>query len=62
MAKDIKLIKGSDEIIINENNLAHYEKLGYKVVGKETKTKNTKEKKSWQPITEKKVSSKQEQM
>ena len=57
MAKDIKLKKGSDEITINENNLAHYEKLGYKPA--DTKT-ITKEKKSWQPITEKKVSSKQD--
>jgi hypothetical protein len=30
MAKDIKLYKGSDTITINENNLAHYLKLGYK--------------------------------
>lgn len=58
MAKDIKLKKGSDEITINENNLAHYEKLGYKPISKQTK--NTKEKKPWQPITEKKVSSKQD--
>ena len=35
MAKDIKMYKGNDEIIINENNLAHYEKLGYKT-NKET--------------------------
>lgn len=59
MAKDIKMYKGSDEITINENNLAHYEKLGYKPANTKTKTK---EKKSWQPITEKKVSSKQELM
>ena len=57
MAKDIKMFKGNDEIIINENNLAHYEKLGYKPA--DTKT-ITKEKKSWQPITEKKVSLKQD--
>lgn len=57
MAKDIKMYKGSDEIIINENNLAHYEKLGYKPANTKTITK---EKKSWQPITEKKVSSKQD--
>ena len=53
MAKDIKMFKGSDEITINENNLAHYEKLGYKPAITKTKTK---EKKSWQPITEKKES------
>mgnify|MGYP003141777842 FL=1 len=57
MAKDIKLKKGSDEITINENNLAHYEKLGYKPI---SKVKIKKENKSWQPITEKKVSSKQD--
>jgi hypothetical protein len=57
MAKDIKMFKGSDEIIINENNLAHYEKLGYKPANTKTITK---EKKSWQPITEKKVSLKQD--
>ena len=57
MAKDIKMQKGSDEITINENNLAHYEKLGYKPADKKTITK---EKKTWQPITEKKVSSKQD--
>jgi len=57
MAKDIKLIKGSDEITINENNLAHYEKLGYKPANTKTIIK---EKKSWQPITEKKVSLKQD--
>ena len=57
MAKDIKLIKGSDKITINENNLAHYEKLGYKPANTKTITK---EKKSWQPITEKKVSLKQD--
>jgi len=57
MAKDIKLKKGNDEITINENNLAHYEKLGYKPI---TNTKIKKENKSWQPITEKKVSSKQD--
>jgi hypothetical protein len=30
MAKDIKLYKGSSEIIINETNLEHYLRLGYK--------------------------------
>jgi len=30
MAKDIKLYKGNSEIIINESNLEHYLRLGYK--------------------------------
>jgi hypothetical protein len=52
MAKDIKLYKGSSEIVINETNLEHYLKLGYKQE-KETKKPN-KDKKTWQHITEKK--------
>lgn len=60
MAKDVKMIKGNDEIQINELNIAHYEKLGYKVF--ENKPKQTKEKKSWQPTTEKKVSLKSDQI
>tara|TARA_R110002051_G_scaffold271622_1_gene332138 strand:- start:381 stop:548 length:168 start_codon:yes stop_codon:yes gene_type:complete len=35
MAKDIQMIKGQDKISVNENNLAHFESLGYKVVGKQ---------------------------
>lgn len=31
MAKDIKMQKNSDVIVINENNIEHYQKLGYKV-------------------------------
>ena len=30
MAKDIKLYKGSSEIVINESNLEHFLTLGYK--------------------------------
>lgn len=47
MAKDITMQKGNDTIVINENNVAHYERLGYKAI-----TKDNKEKKygdsSWQ--------------
>ncbi len=35
MAKDIEIIKGTDKIKISQNNLAHYESLGYKVLGKQ---------------------------
>ena len=35
MAKDIKMIKGQDEIIINVNNLELYKSLGYKEVGQQ---------------------------
>ena len=30
MAKDIRMIKGDDEITISEDFLEHYKKLGYK--------------------------------
>ena len=30
MAKDVKMKKGSDEVTVNENNVAKFEKLGYK--------------------------------
>ena len=30
MAKDIKMTKGSEEVIINENSVAKFERLGYK--------------------------------
>lgn len=30
MAKDIKMTKGSEEVIINENSIAKFERLGYK--------------------------------
>ena len=55
MAKDIKVIKGEDKIIINETQIENFEKLGYKQVNKQDKPKINKEKKAWQPITEKKV-------
>jgi len=32
MAKDIKMKKGSDEVTVNENNVAKFEKLGYKTI------------------------------
>ena len=51
MAKDIKLYKGNSEVIINESNLDHYLRLGYK---QEKETKPKKDKKTWQHITEKK--------
>ena len=35
MARDIQMIKGQDKITVSENNLAHFESLGYKVVGKQ---------------------------
>jgi hypothetical protein len=53
MAKDIKLYKGSSEIVINETNLEHYLRLGYKQE-QETNKKSNKDKKTWQHITEKK--------
>ena len=34
MAKDIKMIKGDDEITISEDFLEHYKKLGYKTTEK----------------------------
>jgi len=35
MARDIEMIKGNDKITVSENNLAHFESLGYKVIGKQ---------------------------
>jgi len=54
MAKDIKLYKGSLEITINESNLEHYLRLGYKQEKETKQTKSNKDKKTWQHITEKK--------
>tara|TARA_B110000971_G_C19704274_1_gene361298 strand:+ start:458 stop:637 length:180 start_codon:yes stop_codon:yes gene_type:complete len=57
MAKDIKVSKGNQDIIINESNLEYYENKGYKVVTKqEVKQEQVKSKKDkkWQHITEKK--------
>ena len=53
MAKDIKLYKGSSEIIINESNLEHFISLGYKQEKEQQQSKSKKDKK-WQHITEKK--------
>ena len=54
MAKDIKVVKGNDEIIINELQLEDFEKRGYKQINqKNSKPKKEKENK-WQHITEKK--------
>jgi len=54
MAKDIKLYKGSSEIKINETNLEHYLRLGYKQEKETKQIKSNKDKKTWQHITEKK--------
>jgi hypothetical protein len=54
MAKDIKLYKGSSEIVINESNLEHFLSLGYKEQKQEQQSKSKKDKK-WQHITEKKL-------
>jgi len=32
MAKDIKMTKGSEEVIVNENSVAKFERLGYKAI------------------------------
>ena len=32
MAKDVKMKKGSEEVIVNENSVAKFEKLGYKTI------------------------------
>ena len=53
MARDIQMIKGKEKISVNENNLAHFESLGYKIIGKQEiakpkvieKQKESKEKK-----------------
>ena len=53
MARDIQMIKGQDKITVSENNLAHFESLGYKAIGKQEiakpkiieKDKDNKEKK-----------------
>ena len=54
MAKDIKLYKDNSEIIINESNLEHFLRLGYKQEKETKQTKSNKDKKTWQHITEKK--------
>ena len=54
MAKDIKLYKDGNEVIINETQLENFIALGYKQE-QENKPKTNKDKK-WQHITEKKES------
>ena len=54
MAKDIKLYKGSSEIIINESNLEHFISLGYKQDKEQQQSKSKKDKK-WQHTPEKKA-------
>ena len=54
MAKDIKLYKDGNEVIINETQLENFIALGYKLVDN-NKPKPKKENKKWQHITEKKV-------
>ena len=53
MAKDIKLYKDGQEVIINETQLDNFTKLGYKQE-QEKKLKPKKDNKKWQHITEKK--------
>jgi len=52
MAKDIKLYKDGQEVIINETQLDNFLELGYKQE-KENKPQKNKDNK-WQHITEKK--------
>ena len=52
MAKDIKLFKDGNEVVINETQLEHFLSLGYKQE-KQQQYKSKKETK-WQHITEKK--------
>ena len=53
MAKDIKLYKDGNEVIINETQLDNFIALGYKQE-QETKSTSKKDKSKWQHITEKK--------
>ena len=56
MAKDIKVSNGKDEMVINETQLEDFESRGYKPITKQSiKPKIKEEKKTWRPITEKKV-------
>tara|TARA_B100001939_G_C16939027_1_gene617435 strand:- start:6 stop:170 length:165 start_codon:yes stop_codon:yes gene_type:complete len=54
MAKDIKLFKDGNEVIINELQLDNFLALGWKQ--EENKSKSNKDKNKWQHITEKKES------
>ena len=53
MAKDIKLYKNGYEVIINQDQLDNFLKLGYKQEKQEQQSKSKKDKK-WQHIMEKK--------
>jgi hypothetical protein len=53
MAKDIKLYKDENEVIINETQLENFIALGYKQE-QENKPKTNNKDKKWQHITEKK--------
>ena len=53
MAKDIKLYKNGYEVIINQDQLDNFLKLGYKQEKQEQQSKSKQDKK-WQHITEKK--------
>ena len=55
MAKDIKLYKDGNEVIINETQLDNFLELGYKQEENKSKPKKEKDNK-WQHITEKKES------
>ena len=54
MAKDVKLFKDGNEVVINETQLEHFLSLGYKQEKETKQTKSNKDKKTWQHITEKK--------
>jgi len=54
MAKDIKLYKDGNEVVINETQLENFLALGYKQEKENKQTKPNKDKK-WQHITEKKA-------
>ena len=54
MAKDIKLYKDGNEVIINETQLENFIAVGYKQ--EQDKQTSKKENKKWQHITEKKES------
>ena len=53
MAKDIKLYKGNNEVIVNELQVDNFIKLGWKQ-DKDNKSQPKKDKGKWQHITEKK--------
>lgn len=57
MAKDVKMQKGQDIVTVNENNVAHYEKLGYKIFTSEIKIE-AKETKTYGDSSRKRGSSK----